>query len=69
MVQVPWAEKQGRFTKLFEQFAIVVLQECSILAASGLLKISWDEADGIKQRAVKRGGEERRKGLPPDWNR
>ena len=29
MVQVPWAEKQGRFTKLFERFAIAVLQECS----------------------------------------
>src|ERR1039458_45480 len=29
-VQVPWAEKQGRFTKLFERFAIAVLGECSI---------------------------------------
>src|SRR5664280_2839377 len=54
-VQVPWAEKQGRFTKLFERFAIAVLGECSISAACGLLGISWDEADGIKQRAVKRG--------------
>ena len=26
MVQVPWAEKQGRFTKLFERFAIAVLR-------------------------------------------
>lgn len=54
-VRVPWAEKQGRFTMLFERFAIAVLQECSISAACKLLKISWDEADGIKQRAVKRG--------------
>ena len=54
-VQVRLAEKQGRFTKHFERFAIAVLQECSTSAASGLLKISWDEADGIKQRAVKRG--------------
>ncbi len=54
-VQVPWAEKQGRFTKLFERFAIAVLGECSISGACGLLGISWDEADGIKQRAVKRG--------------
>ena len=64
-VQVPWAEKQGRFTKHFERFAIAVLQECSTSAVSGLLKISWDEADGIKQRAVKRGLERKRKDLPP----
>jgi len=55
VVAVPWAEKWGRFTRLFERFAIDLLQECSIWAACGLLRISWDEADGIKQRAVKRG--------------
>jgi transposase len=52
---VPWAEKHGRFTALFERLAIDVLRECSISAACGLLRISWDEADGIKQRAVERG--------------
>jgi transposase len=55
IVQVPWAEKHSRFTLLFERFAIDVLQSCSIQAASELLRISWDEADGIKNRAVKRG--------------
>ncbi len=65
VVQVPWAEKQGRFTKLFERFAIAVLQECAISAASGLLKISWDEADGIKQRAVKRGLERKEEKVCP----
>jgi transposase len=54
-VAVPWAEKYGRFTKLFERLAIDVLRECSVSAACGLLRISWDEADGIKQRAVARG--------------
>lgn len=54
-VLVPWAEKHCRFTKLFERFAIGVLLECSIFAAAELLRITWDEADGIKQRAVKRG--------------
>ena len=54
-VAVPWAEKYGRFTKLFERLAIDVLQECSVSAACALLRISWDEADGIKQRAVARG--------------
>jgi transposase len=55
LVAVPWAEKYGRFTRLFERFAIDVLQACSITEAAQLLRISWDEADGIKARAVKRG--------------
>ncbi len=55
MVQVPWASKGSRFSLLFERFAIDVLQECSISASCDLLRITWDEADGIKQRAVKRG--------------
>jgi len=54
-VAVAWAEKYARFTRFFERFAIDVLQSCSISEASALLRISWDEADGIKQRAVKRG--------------
>jgi transposase len=54
-VAVPWAEKYARFTRLFERFAIDVLRECSITGACAILGISWDEADGIKQRAVKRG--------------
>ena len=31
------------------------MQECSIRGACELLRISWDEADGIKRRAVTRG--------------
>jgi len=54
-VQVPWAEKSSRFTLLFERFAIEVLQACSASRAAELLGISWDEADGIKKRAVLRG--------------
>jgi len=55
-VAVPWAEKYARFSRLFERFAIDVLLECSISGACEILGgISWDEADGIKQRAVKRG--------------
>jgi transposase len=54
-VQVPWAEKSSRFTFLFERFAIEVLQACSASRAAELLGISWDEADGIKKRAVTRG--------------
>lgn len=54
-VPVPWAEKNSRFTQLFERLAIDVLQECSVSATCEWLRISWDEADGIKQRAVARG--------------
>ena len=54
-VAVPWAEKYSRFSRLFERLAIDVLLECSISGACGILGISWEEADRIKQRAVKRG--------------
>jgi transposase len=54
-VQVPWAEGSSRFTMLFERFAIEVLLACPVAKASALLDISWDQADGIKQRAVRRG--------------
>ena len=54
-VVVPWAEKYGRFSRLFERLAIDVMLECSISGACEILGMSWDEADGIKQRAVKRG--------------
>ena len=54
-VAVPWAEKYTRFTRLFERLAIDVMLECSISGACELLRISWDEADGIKKRAVERG--------------
>jgi transposase len=54
-VAVPWAGKHDRFSRLFERLAIDVMLECSTRGACEILGISWDEADGIKQRAVKRG--------------
>jgi transposase len=62
-VAVPWAEKFGRFSRLFERLAIDLMLECSVKAACQILRISWDEADGIKQRAVVRGLE-RKKSQP-----
>ena len=59
-VKVPWAEPRSRFTAWFERLAIDVLQECSTAAACEQLRISWDEADGIKQRAIDRGLRRRR---------
>jgi transposase len=45
-VRVPWAEPGGRFTALFERWAIDVLQETSVDGGARLLGISWDEAQG-----------------------
>jgi len=63
-VSVPWAEKHGRFTAMFERLAIDVMLECSIAGACEILRMTWDEADGIKQRAVKRGLERKLKRVP-----
>lgn len=54
-VCVPWAEPHARFTRLFERFAIDVLKECDIRGATRILRISWDEAWHLMERAVARG--------------
>lgn len=57
---VPWAAPQGRFTLLFERFAVeVLLASGSISQACELLDISWDTAQEIMRRAVARGLERR----------
>jgi len=57
---VPWAGKHGRFTLLFEAFAIEVLHAArSIDAAALLLSIDWSTAQNIMKRAVERGLERR----------
>ncbi len=52
---VPWAEPGSQFTALFERFAIDLLRECSVQGGADLLQVTWDEAWGIKARAVTRG--------------
>ena len=54
-VLVPWAAPQSRFTLLFERLAIDVLHQCDVSGATRILRISWDEAWGVMQRAVTRG--------------
>src|SRR4030042_6147427 len=54
-VRLPWAEESSRFTLLFERLAIDVLRESDILGATRILRISWDEAWHLMERAVKRG--------------
>ena len=59
-VAVPWAGKHSRFTLMFEAFAIKVLQAASnVKKAAELLKLSWDTAHTIMDRAVERGLERR----------
>ena len=55
-VQVPWAEPGGRFTLLFETFAIKVIEACrSFTQACELLRLDWDSVQRIVDRAVARG--------------
>jgi transposase len=55
-MRVPWAAPQGRFTLLFERFAVdVLLASGSISQACGLLGIGWETAQEIMRRAVERG--------------
>jgi len=59
-VAVPWAGKHGRFTLLFEAFAIEVLHAArSVDAAALLLSIDWSTTQNIMTRAVERGLERR----------
>jgi len=44
-----------RFTLLFEWLAIDMLRESDILRATRILRISWDEAWHILERAIERG--------------
>jgi len=54
-VKLPWAEPHARFTALFERLAIDVLRETDITGATRILRISWDEAWHLMERAVTRG--------------
>ena len=53
---VPWAAPAGRFTLLFERFAVdVLLASASVSQACELLGLGWDTAHEIMRRAVERG--------------
>jgi transposase len=59
-MKVPWAAPQGRFTLLFERFAVeVLLASASVSQACALLGIGWETAQEIMRRAVERGLERR----------
>jgi transposase len=57
---VPWARPHGRFTLLFEAFAISVLECCgTVKAAAEILRVNWKTLDGIMKAAVERGMDRR----------
>jgi transposase len=59
--RLPWAEPRSRFTALFERLAIDVLLETNVEGATRILRISWDEAWHLMERAVARGQAEKQR--------
>ncbi len=52
-MQVPWAAPQGRFTLLFERFAVeVLLASASVSQACALLGIGWDNRSWCGSRRL-----------------
>lgn len=63
-VRLPWAEPGGRFTHLFEALGITVLRATNVKRAAQILRISWDEAWHIMERAVMRGRAAKGQSMP-----
>jgi transposase len=65
-VALPFAEPGSRFTMAFEERTIATILACqTVQGASDLLRISWEEARGIMERAVERGLDRRSADLIP----
>ncbi|MGH7753723.1 MAG: ISL3 family transposase [Gemmatimonadales bacterium] len=54
-IRVPWAEPGSPFTALFEALVIDWLRAATTQGVARLLGLSWDQVDGVMQRAVRRG--------------
>lgn len=62
--RLPWAEEGSRFTHLFEVLAIDLLQAANVKRAAQILRISWDQAWHLMERAVLRGRAAKESALP-----
>lgn len=51
-VELSWAQAGSQFTHLFEAIAIDVLMAATLSKAGDILRISWDEAWYLMERAV-----------------
>jgi transposase len=65
-VKVPWAEPGSRFTALFESLVIDWLRVAAIQSVANLMRLSWHEAAGIQERAVRRGLARRKQEAMPE---
>lgn len=55
-LRVPWAEPGSHLTSLFERLIIDwLLQVESIAGAAKTLRLTWEQVDGVRARAVQRG--------------
>ena len=63
-ILVPWAEPDSRFTKQFERLAVGILAECRVSGTAAVLGLSWDEAQGMRERAARRREARRTAKLP-----
>lgn len=54
-VRVPWADPHSGFTALFECVVIDWMKEASLTSVAVQLRLTWDQVDGIMERAVRRG--------------
>jgi transposase len=63
-IAIPFGEKHSRFTSRFERAVTAWLRDSPISAVAENFNLSWDEVDGIMQRAVKRGLERRQATKP-----
>jgi len=64
-VAVPWAGRHSRCTLLMESLIINTLQACqSVSRTSDLTGASWDQVQGVMERAVQRG--QKRKQAQPE---
>jgi transposase len=55
LARLPWAEAGSRFTHLFEALAIDLLLAANVKRAAAILRITWDQAWHLMERAVLRG--------------
>jgi transposase len=63
-VSLPWAQAGSRFTNLFEALAIDVLLAANVKRAAAILRITWDEAWHVMERAVTRGRADKDEQVP-----
>jgi transposase len=61
---LPWAEEGSRFTHMFEVLAIDMLQAANVKHAAAILRISWDQAWHLMERAVWRGQAAKESAMP-----